>query len=103
MLLTELKVVEEEIIQLERKVSELSLNLCQEQRQTKERELLLIKEMQPAWRQRQWHKKQLSNKQKNRLDYGQHRKSRIEQERRTSNSSSTDFQTSSSRSSMGIN
>lgn len=103
MLLTELKMVEEEIIMLERKVSELNLNLCQEQRQTKERELHLIKEMQPAWEQRQWHKKQFSNKQKSGLDYGgHHRKSRTAQERRTSSSSSTDFQISSFRSSIGI-
>lgn len=104
LLLAELKLVEEEIILLERKVKELNLNLRQEQRQTKERELLLIKEMQQAaWGQRQWHKKQLSNEQKTRLDYGHHRKSRIVQERRNSvsSSSSTDLQTSSFRSSIG--
>lgn len=106
MLLTELAMVEEEIIFLERKVDQLKLNLRQERKQNKEWEMLLFKEVHPTMGQWHWHKKILSSSSSNskQTDYdggGQHRKNRILQERRTSLGSSTDFETSSFRSSIG--
>lgn len=92
-LLTELTMVEEEIIWLERKVDELKLNLYQEKKQTKDWEMLRLKDLQPQCGQ--WHKKPLIPKQKIRTDQAQHKKHRIIPERRISVDSSMDLQSSS--------
>ncbi|XP_022890162.1 uncharacterized protein LOC111405488 [Olea europaea var. sylvestris] len=55
-LLAEVALVEEEICWLERKINELKLNVYQEKKQTKEWELLKLKEFQPQQIQRQLHK-----------------------------------------------
>ncbi|KAL3521109.1 hypothetical protein ACH5RR_019258 [Cinchona calisaya] len=81
-LLTELTMVEEEIIWLERKVDELKLNLYQEKKQTKEWEMLRFKELPP--RCTQSNKKELIPKQKIPTDSALNRKNRILCERRTS-------------------
>ncbi|KAL2555820.1 hypothetical protein Fot_00559 [Forsythia ovata] len=55
-LLAEVALVEEEINWLERKINELKLNVYQEKKQTKELELLQLKELQPQRYQRKLHK-----------------------------------------------
>ncbi|CAI9092388.1 OLC1v1027610C1 [Oldenlandia corymbosa var. corymbosa] len=93
MLLTELTMVEEEIIWLERKVDELKLKLYQEKKQTSDWEMLWLQNLQ--LQPRQWRKKQLISQQKLRADRAQQKKHGITQDGRTSVGSSLDMQSSS--------
>ncbi|XP_073127569.1 uncharacterized protein [Henckelia pumila] len=99
-LLTELGVVEEEIDWLERKISELKLDIIQEKVQIKEWQVLKFKESQPQSEQRQL--KKLPSRRPNQIDHrncetlatsqNEYRKNRAARGRRASLGSSMELQ-----------
>ncbi|XP_075484618.1 uncharacterized protein LOC142524487 isoform X3 [Primulina tabacum] len=99
-LLTELGVVEEEIDWLERKISELKLDIFHEKVQIKERQVLKLKELQRQPEQRQL--KKLPSRRPNQIDnrncetlatsQNDYRRNRTARERRASLGSSTELQ-----------
>ncbi|XP_073305462.1 uncharacterized protein [Primulina huaijiensis] len=99
-LLTELGVVEEEIVWLERKISELKLDIFHEKVQIKKRQVLKLKELQPQPEQRQL--KKLPSRRPNQIDnrncetiatsHNDYRRNRTARDRRVSLGSSTELQ-----------